>query len=309
MVPGILGKKLGMTQIFVEGGRRLPVTILEVGPCQVQAVKTQERDGYHAVQLGFELTKEKRLKKPQRVYIKAKGLKAMKFSKEIRCPEDPGVQVGDRVTVEDFQVGDFLDVQGITKGKGFQGGVKRCGWSGGEQTHGSKTHRVPGSIGASASPSRVFKGHGMPGQMGNKRNTVQNLEVVDIDTENGTLAVKGSVPGSNGMFLIARLAEKLPQKPRPERIVEEETPEEEVTGEEAAMEDKAVSDAKKETGEPEGTTDEEKRESGDQQEEAEAEVESPNGDKQSAVKEEESQASASATEEDNDKTEKGKADE
>ncbi len=214
MIPGILGKKIGMTQVFEEDGTRIPVTVLEVGPCLVQGVKAADKDGYSAVQLGYGDTKERRLNKPQRVHIKAKGLKPKKFVREIRCSETPAVKVGDEITSRIFQKGDFLDIAGVSKGKGFQGGMKRHGWSGGSATHGSMSHRAPGSIGASAYPSRVFKGHGMPGQMGSRRTTVQNLEIIDVNPDNNTIAVKGAVPGASGTYLIVRYARKKPLAPR-----------------------------------------------------------------------------------------------
>ena len=203
-----------MTQVFEEDGARVSVTVLEAGPCLVQGVKTREKDGYDAVQMGYGDTKEKRVKKPQREYLKANNLKPKKFVREIRCSESPDVKMGDEVTNEIFQRGDFLDVTGVSKGKGFQGGMKRCGWSGGKESHGSMSHRVPGSIGASAYPSRVIKGHGMPGHMGNKQVTVQNLEVVDVNTENNTVSVKGAVPGADGTYLVIRYAKKKCLAPR-----------------------------------------------------------------------------------------------
>lgn len=214
MIPGILGKKIGMTQVFEEDGGRVPVTVIEVGPCLVQAIKSPEKDGYNAVQLGYDDTKEKRVKKPQREYLKARNLKFKRFVREIRCDEAPEVKVGDEITNEIFQKGDFLDISGISKGKGFQGGVKRHGWAGGKATHGSMSHRAPGSIGASAYPSRVFKGHAMPGHMGSNRVTVQNVEVVDVDTEKNTVAVRGAIPGASGTYLIIRYAKKKPVAPR-----------------------------------------------------------------------------------------------
>ncbi|MFH1665615.1 MAG: 50S ribosomal protein L3 [Candidatus Omnitrophota bacterium] len=213
-MPGILGKKIGMTQIFEEDGTRVPVTVVEAGPCLVQAVKNVEKDGYTAVQLGYESTKEKRLKKPQRENCKAKNLEPKKFVREVRCSGMPEVKVGDVVTNSIFQKGDFLDIEGVTKGKGFQGGMKRHNWSGGGATHGSMSHRAPGSIGASSYPSRVFKGQRMAGHMGHRQCTVQNLEVVDIDTDNNIIAIKGAVPGANGVFLVLRFALKIPVAPR-----------------------------------------------------------------------------------------------
>ncbi len=233
MVPGILGKKLGMTQVFDEKGDVIPVTVIEAGPCSVQAVKVADADGgYNSVQLGYDDTKEKRVKKPQREYLKAKKLPAKKFVREIRCSDAPDVKVGDIITNRIIQQGDFLDVTGTSKGKGFQGGMKRCGWYGGVETHGSMSHRAPGSIGASSYPSKVDKGHGMPGHMGSERRTVQNLKVVSVDTDNNTILVKGAVPGPNGAYIIIRYAKK---KPLAERVQaeeeQEEQPQEEVATE------------------------------------------------------------------------------
>ncbi len=233
MVPGILGKKLGMTQIFDGEGKKTPITLLEVGPCTVQAVRTEAKDGYCAVQLGYDDTKEKRVKKPQRAYLKAKSLPAKKMVREIRCTEDPGVEIGSEITNSMIQVGDYLDITGVSKGKGFQGGVKRHGWAGGNASHGGKsTLRAPGSIGQSSYPSRVFKGMGMPGHMGNQKVTTQNIEVIDVDLENHTVAVKGSVPGSKGTYLMIRYALK---KPLAERVaIEEPEVEKDLAPEEAA---------------------------------------------------------------------------
>ena len=208
MIPGILGKKIGMTQVFEEDGGRVPVTVIEVGPCLVQAIKSPEKDGYNAVQLGYDDTKEKRVKKPQREYLKARNLKFKRFVREIRCDEAPEVKVGDEITNEIFQKGDFLDISGISKGKGFQGGVKRHGWAGGKATHGSMSHRAPGSIGASAYPSRVFKGHAMPGHMGSVRRTSQSLLVIVADPERNLMLVRGSVPGPNGGLVMVHEGRK-----------------------------------------------------------------------------------------------------
>ncbi|MBD3379240.1 MAG: 50S ribosomal protein L3 [Candidatus Omnitrophica bacterium] len=224
MIPGILGKKLGMTQVFDEDGNKIPVTVIEAGPCVVQRIKTKDKDGYSAVQIGYGNTRESLLKKPQREYAKKNGIPAKKFVREIRCDEVSEIKVGDTITTGQFQEGDYLDISGITKGKGFQGGMKRCGWSGGKETHGSMSHRAPGSVGCSASPSRIFKGHGMPGQMGNTRATVQNVLVVEVDKDSSTIAVKGAVPGANGGHLEIRFAKK---RPIAERIVPEEAEEQE----------------------------------------------------------------------------------
>ena len=249
MIPGILGKKIGMTQVFNEDGDKIPVTVVEAGPCQVQAVRVDEKDGYNALQMGYDDTKEMRLKKPQREDVKAKKLSPKKFVREIRCSEAPEAKVGDEVTNAIFQKGDYLDIAGVSKGKGFQGGMKRCGWSGGKASHGSMSHRVPGSIGASAYPSRVFKGHGMPGHMGHVSLTVQNLEVVDVNTEENTMAIKGAIPGGNGTYLVIKYALKKPVAPREEKVEpEEEAPEvepgvPEVQEEAAKVEEKEVPEA------------------------------------------------------------------
>ena len=231
MIRGILGKKVGMSQIFSENGRRIPVTLLETGPCLVMDVKVAEKHGYDAVQLGFGDGGEKSVKKPQKSVLEAKGLKPRRFIREIRCAEPPDVKVGDEVTNSIFQKGDLLDVTGSSKGKGFQGGMKRCGWSGGRETHGSMSHRVPGSIGASSYPSRVLKGHPGPGRMGGEKVTVQNLEVVVVDGGMNTIAVKGAVPGANGSYLIIRFAKKKPVAPREVKEQEEAVEEQVDTGE------------------------------------------------------------------------------
>jgi large subunit ribosomal protein L3 len=217
MIKGILGKKVGMTQIFGEDGERIPVTVLEAGPCTVQQVKTSEKDGYDAVQLGFSDAREKTAKKPQREYLKKNKLTPKRFVKEIRCDQQPDVKVGDEITTGIFQQGDHLDIAGVSKGKGFQGGVKRHGWAGGRASHGSMFHRAPGSMGASSYPSRVHKGHSLPGHMGHENVTVQNVEVVEVDAESNTLVVRGAVPGPNGSYLVIRYAKKKPLAPRKEK--------------------------------------------------------------------------------------------
>jgi large subunit ribosomal protein L3 len=244
----MLGKKVGMTQIFEEDGMKIPITVLEVGPCLVQVVKVEEKDGYDSIQIGYGDTKEKRLKKPQREYLKANGLKFKKFVREIRCAETPEVKVGDEITNKIFQKGDFLDITGVSKGKGFQGGVKRWGWKGGPKTHGSMSHRAPGSIGQSSYPSRVFKGMGMAGHMGNERVTIQNLEVIEVDIEHNIIAVKGAVPGANGTYIIVRYAKKKPVVPRQEPEPEpEQAPEQQVKAPEKTPE-KAAEKSPKQPG-------------------------------------------------------------
>ena len=217
MIPGILGKKIGMTQIFNENGDRVPVTVVEAGPCTVQDIKSVEKHGYYAVQVGYGTTKENRINKPQREYLKQNKLEFKKLVREIRCEEAPVVKIGDVITNEMFQKGDFVDVIGTSKGKGFQGGMKRHHWGGGKETHGSNSHRAPGSIGQSSFPSRVFKGMRMAGQMGNVQRTTQNLEVIDVNTEDNTVIIKGAIPGANGSYVVLRYSLKKETAPRIEK--------------------------------------------------------------------------------------------
>ncbi len=195
----ILGKKLGMSQIFTEDGSRVPVTVIEAGPCPVTQVKTEEKDGYNALQIGFGAIKERKLNKPRAGHFKKAGVDARRHLAEIRGASD--VQVGDEITVESFEVGQKVKVTGVSKGKGFAGVIKRHGFAGGPGSHGAHFHRAPGSIGASAYPARVFKGMRLPGQMGNRRATELGLTVVATDPENNLLLVKGSVPGSSNSII------------------------------------------------------------------------------------------------------------
>lgn len=190
----ILAKKLGMTQLFLEDGTVERVTVLEAGPCPVTALRTQERDGYTAVQLGFGAAKEKHLTKPELGHLKKADAPPVRHLVEFR-DEGEGLEVGATVTVEAFEVGDKVKVAGTSKGKGFQGTIKRHNFSSGPKSHGSHNVRAPGSIGASAWPARVMKGIRGPGQMGNKRITQKGLEVVRIDADQNLLIVRGSVPG------------------------------------------------------------------------------------------------------------------
>jgi large subunit ribosomal protein L3 len=194
----IVGKKLGMTQVFTEDGTRVPVTVIEAGPCHVTAVRNAERDGYGAVQLAFDEVPEHKLTKPELGHLKKAGAPAARTLVEFR-DEDLGVEdgpkVGERVTVEQFEAGQRVKVSGIAIGKGFQGTIRRHGFSRGPETHGSHNVRAPGSIGASADPARVFKGVRMPGRMGGKRVTQRRLEVVEVDPERNLLLLKGAVPG------------------------------------------------------------------------------------------------------------------
>jgi large subunit ribosomal protein L3 len=195
---GILGKKLGMTQIFTEDGRAYPVTVIEAGPCCVVQVKTVDKDGYEAVKIGFLEVKEKRMNKPELGVFKKIGVKPCRILKEYPIS---GLKVGEFVTVDRFAKGDKVSVSGVSKGKGFQGVMKRHNFSGGPGSHGSMFNRAPGSIGASSYPSRVWKNQGMPGHMGSERVTVKNIEVVDIRTDQNLLLIKGAVPGGTGTIV------------------------------------------------------------------------------------------------------------
>ncbi|MDD5510583.1 MAG: 50S ribosomal protein L3 [Dehalococcoidales bacterium] len=202
MTQGIIGKKLGMTQIFRDNGRVEAVTAIEAGPCAVVQVKTMAREGYNALQIGF--GQAKRLSSPQRGHLKDLG--QFRYLREFKTDDIDGVQVGDKIDVSLFQEGDLVDVTGVSKGKGFAGVVKRHGFAGGPKTHGqSDRHRHPGSIGATTSPGRVLRGTLMAGHMGHQRVTVRKLEVFQTDPERNLLLVKGAVPGaSNGLLLIRK---------------------------------------------------------------------------------------------------------
>jgi large subunit ribosomal protein L3 len=201
MKKGIIGKKVGMTQIFDESGKMIPVTAVEVGPCVVVQKKTVDTDGYDAIQVGFGEVKEKRVNKPAKGHFDKGEVEYKKTLKELRLEDAAGYEVGQEIKADMFEVGDKVDVSGTSKGKGFQGVIKRHGQSRGPMAHGSKYHRRPGSMGASAYPARVFKGKKLPGQMGNKKVSVINLEVVKVDVENNMLLIKGSVPGVKGTLL------------------------------------------------------------------------------------------------------------
>ena len=204
--PGILGRKVGMTQIFSADGNRLPVTIIEAGPCVVVQVKTRERDGYDALQLGFGDIRPKLVSMPRKGHFTAHGVEPTRLLREIRLEEPlPDAAPGSIVTCEAFDADELVDVIGVSKGKGFTGVMKRHGFKGAKATHGTHEHfRHGGSIGAAADPSRVFKGTKMPGQMGNARVTVQNLKVVRVVPEKNLLMVRGAVPGPNGGYVMVR---------------------------------------------------------------------------------------------------------
>lgn len=195
MKKAILATKVGMTQIFNEDGTLIPVTVLQAGPCVVTQVKTEENDGYAAVQVGFGDIREKLVNKPEKGHLEKAGVELKRFLKEFRFENAGEYEVGQEIKAEIFEAGDHIDVTAISKGKGFQGAIKRHGQSRGPMTHGSKYHRHAGSNGSASDPSKVFKGKKMPGQMGHVQVTVQNLEVVRVDTENNLLLVKGAVPG------------------------------------------------------------------------------------------------------------------
>ena len=199
MSSGILGKKLGMIQVFDPHRRLVPVTVIEAGPCGVAQIKTQDRDGYDAVQVGFEEIAEKRISKPQVGHFRSKGSRFWRYLCEFSV--DGECKVGDMFTVEIFSPGDGVVVRGVSKGKGFQGVIKRHNYAGGPASHGSMFHRAPGSIGNSSYPSRVWKNKALPGQMGSKNITIQGLRVVEVRPEENLLFVSGSVPGSVGSLL------------------------------------------------------------------------------------------------------------
>ena len=206
MVHGLIGRKLGMTQIFDDSGLARPVTVIEAGPCVVTQVRSADKDGYEAVQLGFGISKN--LNKPQQGHVRASG-HLVKTLREFKADDYTAVAVGQVFKVDTFAVGDVIDVTGTSKGRGFQGVMKRHGFSGGPASHGqSDRERAPGSIGSSATPGRVFKGMKMAGHMGNERVTVQNLKVLRVDAERNLLLVEGSVPGPNTGTLLIRRAVK-----------------------------------------------------------------------------------------------------
>ncbi len=216
MISGFIGKKLGMTQVFGGDGSLLPVTVLQVGPCLVTQIRTKEKDGYSAVQLGFvEPTSNKRVTKPLLGHFKKANVPPLRRMKEFAIrDEKQELQVGQRFKVDLFAPQDKVDVSGISKGKGFQGVVRRHHFRGGAATHGSMFHRAPGSIGASSYPSRVFPGMRAGGRMGGEQITTRNLTVVEVDPENNVMLVEGSVPGPTGSYIFVRKA-KVGHKAKP----------------------------------------------------------------------------------------------
>jgi len=212
MIKGILGKKLGMTQVFANDGRRIPVTVVEAGPCTVVQKKTVASDGYSALQLGFVAKPAHRVNKPELGHFKKAGQGAFQYLRELRGEGLDEVNVGDEIRLDNiFVAGDIIDVTATSKGKGFQGVIKRWNFSGGRATHGSMFHRAPGSIGASAWPSRVFKGKKMAGQMGNEQVTVQNLQIVETRPEENLILVRGAIPGAKNALVVLHKGIKVKQ--------------------------------------------------------------------------------------------------
>jgi large subunit ribosomal protein L3 len=199
---GILGKKIGMTHVFRDDGKMSTVTAIEAGPCPILAVKEKH------IQLGFELVRESRLKKPLLGYFKKLNITPRRIIREVLKEQNKEYKIGQDLTVDLFKAGDFVDITGISIGKGFQGGMKRWGWHGGPKTRGSTSHRRIGSLGSSTSPGRVWKGHHLPGHMGACRVTIQNLEIIKVDMPNNLLLVEGAVPGHKNGYLIIKKAKK-----------------------------------------------------------------------------------------------------
>ena len=191
----LLGKKIGMTNVFSSDGKLVPVTVVQAGPCVVTQVKTKGTDGYNALQLGFDEKKAEKMNKPMTGHLKKAGDKGFRVLREFRTDDVENVEAGNTIEIDVFAIGDKVNISGISKGRGFQGTIKRHGFHRGPETHGSRNHRKPGSIGNSAWPGRVFKGKKLPGHMGTNRETVKNLTIVDIKHEDNLLLVKGPVPG------------------------------------------------------------------------------------------------------------------
>lgn len=220
---GILGKKIGITNIFNEAGKNVPVTIIEAGPCYVLQVKTKENDGYNAIQIGFNQKREKVTTKPDLGRFKKAGTAPLRFVREIRVKDPSIYKPGQQITAEIFAKGDYLDVVGTSIGKGFQGGVKRWNWKGGHAGHGSMFGRVIGSIQSGARLGRVTKGHHLPGHLGVERITIQNLEIIDVDKDKNLIIVRGSVPGHKNNFVVLQEAKKRPKGYEKKKVVQVST--------------------------------------------------------------------------------------
>jgi large subunit ribosomal protein L3 len=208
MMKGIIGKKLGMTQIFLEDGTRVPVTVIQAGPCYVVQKKTADNDGYSAVQVGFESVAAANVNKPYLGHCTKSGHGVFRHLREFKNDQVESMNVGDEITVNEFAVDDVIDVTGTSIGKGFQGVIKRWNFKGGRASHGSRFHRAPGSIGASATPSHVFKNKKMPGQMGNVKVTVQRLKIVRVDSSDNLILIKGAVPGHKNSIVTIKTSVK-----------------------------------------------------------------------------------------------------
>ncbi len=208
-----------MTQAFRDDGRVIPVTVVEAGPCTVLQVKTKAKDGYEAVQIGFCDKKERLMRKPELGKFKKINVTPKRFIKEIRTSADQKFEVGQELKVDIFAAGDAVDVTGTSIGKGFQGGMKRWHWKGGKETHGSTSHRRPGSIGSTTTPGRVIRGHHLPGRMGGDTVTTQNLEVVKVDLENNLIVLEGSVPGPDNSLLMIKKAKKRAKAKIPQIVI------------------------------------------------------------------------------------------
>jgi len=206
---GILGKKLGMSQLFDDQGRAVPVTLIEAGPCRITQLKSADTDGYAAVQIGFQLIREKLINKPSKGHLTKSGDDLLRHLREYRVENSSEFKLGAAITVDDFEKGQKVDVSGDTMGRGFAGYQKRHGFSRGPMSHGSKNHRLPGSTGAGTTPGRVYPGKRMAGRMGGKKVTTRGLEILKIDTNHNLLVVKGSVPGKPGSLLNIRPAKKV----------------------------------------------------------------------------------------------------
>jgi large subunit ribosomal protein L3 len=206
MTNGLLGKKLGMTQVYDDGGRLTTVTVVQAGPCRISAIKTKEQHGYEAVQLAFDEVPARKLNKPELGHLKTSNLPPSRRLREFKKTGD--VELGQTLKADVFQKGDWVDVEGVSKGKGFQGVMKRHNYRGGPETHGSMFHRAPGSIGASSHPSRVWKNKALPGHMGSERVTVQRLKVLDARPDENLLFISGAVPGATGGFVTVRKSKK-----------------------------------------------------------------------------------------------------
>ncbi len=293
MVEGIIGKKIGMTQTFDEKGNVAPVTIIKAGPCTVIQKKTREKDGYSALQMGF--LEEKSIKKPTKPvmgHFSKSGIPPVRILREFRFAEKAKVKEGDQFFVDIFQEGERVHIIGVSKGKGFAGVIKRWGFHGGKKTHGSMFHRSPGSIGASAYPSRVVKGKKMPGQMGNRRVTIKNLTVIQADKENNLLVIKGAVPGARGGYLLIKKMSYHPESYQPKPSVPEEPKPEEVKAAKPGAEKPEPKEVK-----PEELKAEESKAEVPKPEEAKAEKPEPKEVKPEESKAEESKAKVPKPEE------------